>query len=353
MPIRPETLKHADIVVNELLCYVATYQHKSTQLQLKMAILSFYNEDDVKEAKRILIDAVKELTSGISEASMDRVNSSRRTAREAHIEDILQIFKAIDSLDEDNLPIFCARDARKLPPAAPETASSLMSVLEVVAAQRRDIDALNEIVTRMSVDVTQNKSQIESLHKQSQRPQSYSKAVFSAVPNSNGPSTHNAASAGYAAKQHTAAISNMNPSRQGQGPVTAEIMENSVKLVQAQDEDGYQKVMRRKPKAGASKGPQALAAGPEEFKVQVTNVNPKIGEQEIRTYIDGQDGDVTVKEIEDASSEGWTTKRFILKFDMKHYDAVMDSAFWPEKIYFKRWFDARKRVKDNGVGSFE
>ena len=151
-----------EILVNELLAYVATYQSQSTQLQLKLAILAYYKEDEVDEAKRILVDATKDIVNGVNDAFKDRQNSNRRSAREANVEDILVIHRALDTTDEDQRPIFCARDVSKLPPVAPEAAGSMVSLFEIMSSQRRDIDALSKAVADLTADVEKNKSEISS-----------------------------------------------------------------------------------------------------------------------------------------------------------------------------------------------
>ena len=130
-----------------------------------------------------------------------------------------------------------------------------------------------------------------------------------------------------------------------------------------QDDDAgqeYQKVGRdghRRPDKGSSKGrlygghglkergvggtagvSNRLTAGPETCQVQITNVNPRLGVDDIKDYIRDQDNGVDPHEIKDTSTEGRGTKRFLITLKFADMDKVMTTAFWPNKIYFKKWF---------------
>ena len=48
-----------------------------------------------------------------------------------------------------------------------------------------------------------------------------------------------------------------------------------------------------------------------------------------------------INDIKDTSTDGWDTKRFILTFDTEYFEKVMQTEFWPDRIYFKQWFKPR------------
>ena len=64
--------KQCSIVVNELLSYGSNYIMKSTLAQLKLALLSFYNEESVSEAKGIILQPAKKMKINVSEAEQTR-----------------------------------------------------------------------------------------------------------------------------------------------------------------------------------------------------------------------------------------------------------------------------------------
>ena len=98
--------------------------------------------------------------------------------------------------------------------------------------------------------------------------------------------------------------------------------------------------LRQRPKCGAASGGRTFA-GPDVFHVQLTNVHASVDEDALKDFINGKDGDFELKEIKDASSAGWDTKRFIVSFDIKNLETVLKEDFWPERIYYKRWYTPR------------
>ena len=86
-----------------------------------------------------------------------------------------------------------------------------------------------------------------------------------------------------------------------------------------------------------------LKAGPTQFQVQITNVNPSLSCEDIKSYICGKQGNVDVSNVADTSSPGWSTKRFLLTFAYEHMNDVLAKEFWPKNIYFKRWFAPKSK----------
>ena len=134
------------IVNNEVLAYINTYYNRSPSLQLKIAVSCHFSDADVDTAKREILKAVEEKID-IAELSKDRVNSQRRSAKEACIEDIIQIFKIMDlHLPADQCPTICAEDVSKLPPVGPEQAGNMLSVFDMLSRQQTHIQRLEESI---------------------------------------------------------------------------------------------------------------------------------------------------------------------------------------------------------------
>lgn len=89
-----------------------------------------------------------------------------------------------------------------------------------------------------------------------------------------------------------------------------------------------------------------LRAGPSNFQLQITNVSPTLSDEDISVYIEGKSANIKPLKIEDTTSEGWSTKRFLITFDYKYCDTIMSEDFWPRRIYFKRWFPRAKMVNN-------
>ena len=118
------------------------------------------------------------------------------------------------------------------------------------------------------------------------------------------------------------------------------------------DDDGFvlqssSKRKRRKAgKLGTASG-STLTSGPNKIRIQLTNVSPEINENDLKQYVSVQEGEVTVNNIEDMTGEGWDTKRFVLTFPLQHENKIMDPNFWPEGIYFSKWYATRRKRSDN------
>ncbi len=69
--------------------------------------------------------------------------------------------------------------------------------------------------------------------------------------------------------------------------------------------------------------------------MQITNLSPSLGHNDTVNYVESK-GDLTLINIEDIKSNGWNTKRLLLKFEYKHHDVIMAQNVWPRRIYFKR-----------------
>ena len=68
------------------------------------------------------------------------------------------------------------------------------------------------------------------------------------------------------------------------------------------------------------------------------------------TFIESKEEDTKPRQVEDTTSEGWNTRRFLLTFDFKYYDRVMAQDFWPQQIYYKRWFTRKQNNTIHGEG---
>ena len=100
---------------------------------------------------------------------------------------------------------------------------------------------------------------------------------------------------------------------------------------------------RKQSSKGGTGESSGLRAGPSSFQLQITNINRELGEEDIKEYLKGKG--VEASRIEDKSSEGWETKRFLLTLQYEHFDTIMKPEFWPSKIYFKRWFPVKEKTQ--------
>ena len=81
------------------------------------------------------------------------------------------------------------------------------------------------------------------------------------------------------------------------------------------------------------------------FRLALTNVNPDATEQTISAYIKDKDSTIEHSSVEDNSTEGWPTKRFIVTFQQSDFTKVTSADFWPEAIFFRQWFAAKPKMR--------
>ena len=344
-------MSNQPMIACELLAYVATYRKKSTELNLRMAVLQHYTLEEIQIAKVKMEDNVKELIPNFPHLGKKRTDSPNRTASEAMICDILEMFKWLDSVGDDaEIPVFVAVDVSRLPSASPESAADMMSVMESLASQQRQLQQLQEAMTTMRRDVDQNKSKIESQGPKRQQLNPPSEVAVNKVEEDEGDEDA-AAAAGATGSANLADGAEGDEHR-----MTKDTKKSYVDKVKETAVDGVGPFLKagKRPNKGSSQvksKPQRvsgtsesamLRAGPQSFQVQITNINKEVSEEDIKKYIASvKDGNLQAQKVEDLTSEGWDTKRFVLTFDVCHMDTVMAQDFWPKRIYFKRWFPSR------------
>ena len=328
---------HKPMVINELLAYVSCYFKRATAVTLKIALSTFYDEDTVNQAKKELIQALSSIELQLGEAIKDRQNSPNRSAKDANIDDILAIFKIMDeNLDslENQGPVFCATDMTKLPPGGPEVNGNCMALFELLARQQQEIQQLQQSVSAINDSLARSKPPIPAAGATGgARPKTYATVTEK--------SSHDVIYAGTS-----------NPkARRTALPVivTTEDVADAISAIESEDSAaGFlpgvkrpQRMMNRikqRGTAGTAADVDTLKAGADLVHMQITNVNPGTSADAIRAYVQEKDGGIQVENIEDASTEGWETKRFVLSFRMCDKDKVFDQNFWPARIYFKQWF---------------
>ena len=332
-------------VLNGMLAYVATYYARSTPLQLKIAISTHYGEYDIIEAKKILVESVKSLEIEVGDAGKDRQNSPNRSAKEAAVEDILLIFRYIDDANIDNniRPVFCATDLTKVPLAPPEAAGNLTSIYDIIARQEKTILKLVDNMTTLQTDMAQLQSNTQQTMATNSicPPSSY--AYKAAQPPRSGTMVPQVMTAnGTPPGDMQASISKPENNSAGYPQIYQDISGRPVVPQSRGPNPGQNQKKRVQAKQGSAEKSNLLSAGPTKFMVQITNVNPEKTTEDIKEYIKAQNDSIEPQEVKDTSSEEWHTKRFLITFKIQDFDEVMSDTFWPDSIYFKQWYPARK-----------
>jgi hypothetical protein len=336
-----------NIVVNGLLTYMSTYCHRSSHGQMKTAVMAFFDATAVHVARDTLIKA---LEGKIECDTSRRQDSCNRTAQEAEVEDILEVFEKLNAPEAAAIrPRFMTDDLFHIPRIAPE-AGSLMTVVETVSQMRKELTQLQEVVSGVRMELTGHSEIIDKVkgHEEQRSQASYASAVGI---RSSGPST----AAPHASVQKAVPL----PGRSG---ITTEIVSQALQVVASQQKDksslspdGFTRVenkRRQRGTAGTSTNAGRVMAGPESLHVQLTNVHQSVDADTIREYIKDQDDQIEIKEIKDTSTDGWETRRFLVTFNMEDQEKVLKGEFWPARIYFRRWY-VNRPAKDKTAGQFK
>ena len=116
------------MLVNGLLCYVVHYMNSSPVTDIERIVFNFYNHDEEIDAKRQLWQKCKEhLDNNKGRKGMDL-----RTAKTAHIQDIIAALKKLDG--QDKTPEIYVKDLDKVPdrqPAEYNYATTLQNVADL------------------------------------------------------------------------------------------------------------------------------------------------------------------------------------------------------------------------------
>ena len=235
-----------------------------------------------------------------------------------------------------------------------------MAALEAIAMQQRQIKQLQENMSSMRID-------IEDVKTKTNTNESSIKAISGRHPGQHNQTRNNKQQPNRRSAETPQNQTDKIEPKQGGDRATSDAQQDAAGTpntpeqntyagavqVQLDSSDGFSKQAKRPNKGtnrvnnsatkksgkGETSHSDILKGGPETFQVQITNVNSALDAEKIREYITSKDVDVT--KVEDTSSNDWDTKRFLLTFDYSVYDKVMESEFWPKRIFFRRWFPAR------------
>ena len=380
------------VVDNALLMYVSSYRSGSAHLNLKNAVMNHYTAEAIATARQIMEDSVKTAIPDHPLIGKKRTTSVNRSASDANLEDIVEMFKSLDKCENEEIPQYVCSNARSLPPAAPEAAGNMLAVLESVAAQQRQITQMQETMTNMRLDIeSANDKAIKNEDK-------IDKIVLATGISAKSNSEAECVPRKQAAKEtrSTPALTEQREKKTDKGNRNGltQAQENNQQVdsndeepqagidladqepstyaasLKAQPKDmednGFKKGGKRPNKGGGTRKQEGqgqksiknlskggtgdsdlLKAGPEQFMVQITNVNSSLDGEKIKEYLTSKG--VEVITVEDTSSENWSTRRFVITLHYKDFSTVMATEFWPRRIFFKRWFPAKpaKFVKPN------
>lgn len=343
-------------------------------MQLKIAIINFFSQDDIAEARQVMIDNVRDVIPEYPHLNKKRTDSVNRAAVDIMVDDMLEMFKLLDTADQQWLvPTFVCDNVCKLP-SSPEAAGNVMSLYEEIAAHEGRLIKLQETMTQVLKDISSNKTEIASLKQRSppggkgnhtNRPNGDSRETPRRMPRlERQPILEQQAPASAAATADSEVLSDNENTASTSDTQVGESNTNHYRDAVLNDKssptenDTFKTVgpnSGKRPNKGANpktKRPQrtggtceelgCLLAGPETFQLQLTNLSPTLGTDDISNYVENKGDDINVLKVEDITSECWNTKRFLVTLEYKYLNTVLSGEFWPKNVYFKRWFTHKK-----------
>ena len=107
------------IVLNELLSYVSCYRGRSSVECIRRVLLNVYSPEEVSVAKKLMVRDFSTLIKNTA-LTIERRSSTTRPARDAEIDDIIQLFEELDAQKALEGYVFAASALDRLPKYAPE-----------------------------------------------------------------------------------------------------------------------------------------------------------------------------------------------------------------------------------------
>ena len=136
------TVTKSKLVDCPLLSYLSLIQHESSKDMMKTAILEFYSDAEISEAKEILWNTYDEELLG---KKQKRNLGGDRSIREKETDDILEALSLVDrNQNEWDCVTFCCVNWRRLPRSSPEELN-MISILDRLAVVEQKLKRVNEV----------------------------------------------------------------------------------------------------------------------------------------------------------------------------------------------------------------
>lgn len=330
-------------IVNELLAYVFHRYNSDTYDAIQSAILDFYCEEDITEAKTVF-HAHYENVIG---QRIGRQNRGNKSLKEKEVTDILEAMKKLDESGPQRPVKFVAINLTNIPstqqPAslsvssrnsAPDDMGNRLTALEVQVAELVAAKMSMADVARQSYKM--NCAPVQPDHQlqvQSQRP-----AIVPYQPgNINVGPKQVPQGKPLPFVQHG---SNQQEIRVPQQPASRIGGESSKQL----DDGSWRVKQRRNTKYGKRKDDNiTLKANPRRHEFVVSNTPKGCAPETVKEYI--TDNGVTVIDIRRLSNEEWDTQSFHVSVSYGDKVKVENLDFWPEDIGYRLFFKKRRTTE--------
>lgn len=290
---------------------------------MKMALLSFFSDDDVFEAKETLCIAIKKanVKVDIQNEMPKRQNSASRSAKEATVDDILSITQKLDLVTNDFL--FVSDDASKIP-GSPTEGSSLLCVMEEMSSMKRQMTEMQYSMATMKNDMMMQANALDQIQQFPRLP-SQNSVQPTSMPQSSGHHSARASSYSTAVKEKTTPES-VEPTAQAEKDANDD--DRSKK-----DEDEFT-VVKSKPRRPrgvvGTRTNTKIVSGADTCELFVSGINNRVKAKDVVEYISDQG--VQVQDMKKVSHEEAKTQSFKVVIDKLEYNKMMNDEFWPEGV---------------------
>ena len=162
-PINVNPLTSDIIILDPLLTYIAYGLSCGTSSNVKNAILGFFTQDEIIDAKNTLYDKCCKFKNIIGD-NQSRKDSKARTEKEAHLLDLINAISALDK--EGKMPIFAVPflSLGRVPKSAPEELNNI-SLADRLNRLENTIDDMKILMDRNVAENYSIKDQLKQLQK--------------------------------------------------------------------------------------------------------------------------------------------------------------------------------------------
>jgi len=128
---------------SELLMFAQYFRDRSSPAKLQESVLNFFTDVEISDAKKLLIETFPELAEG--EFATERRSSNVRPAKEAQVDDIINMFDVVDRQDHLTKVRFAAIAYDRLPRYGPEE----LNIAAVIDRQARTEQSIGDIDAKL------------------------------------------------------------------------------------------------------------------------------------------------------------------------------------------------------------
>ena len=342
------------LVVNEFLAFAFDEMKRTPKSDLKCTMIKFYSANSIAEAKRLLWE---KYSSSLTKMS-SHMDTAKRLAAEADLDDVLEAVENIDSKTDGCMKlhtIFVARDLRNLPPLPSQmppyptndvqTANDIAEIREKLNNIEREMGNIGDLVGDALAQERNQEMHHPRFHPSSP---SYAQVVTAILPSDDSTIPKAYEAANFVALATAAPIGKKDNENVEDGDgdfIRVRGRRERRRHKRAQEVTDAAKSQSTKPRSRktreivGTRRDTALKAGTYQLDVFVYRVAKEVSEEAITKFL--TDGGVTPVVLEMMPSrENAHAKSFHAKLECT--DARVKSAeFWPDGWCCRPWYPRR------------